>query len=44
MNEIGIVIERQSDDEGGNYEPKRIPFWRAIHPLESNASKLSDAA
>jgi hypothetical protein len=36
MNEIGIVIERQSDNEGGNDEPKRIPFWRVIHALESN--------
>ena len=22
--------------EGGNDGPKRIPFWRAIHALESN--------
>jgi hypothetical protein len=38
MNEVGIVIERQSNDEGGNDEPKRIPFWRAIHALGSNVS------
>src|SRR5437762_13858098 len=31
MNEIGIVIERQSNEEQGSYKPKRIPFWRVIH-------------
>jgi hypothetical protein len=41
MNEIGIVIERQSNDEGGNDEPKRISFWGAIHVSESNESKIS---
>jgi len=41
MNEIGIVIERQSDEERGNDEPKRIPFWRAIHALEFNESEIS---
>jgi hypothetical protein len=36
MNEVGIVIERQSDDEGRNDGPKRTPFWRVIHALECN--------
>jgi hypothetical protein len=36
MNKIGIVIERQSNNEGGNDERKRIRFWRAIHAFESN--------
>jgi hypothetical protein len=41
MNEIGILIERQSNDEGSNNDPKRIPFWRAIHALEFYESKIS---
>ena len=31
MNEIGIVIERQSDEERGSYKPKGISFWRVTH-------------